>query len=320
VFVPSFSVFTFVIKSLLSYFPQLDKKIIKIIILIVIFSFIAYIKISTIIVNSKRVIMNIKVKRKIKKAFTLIEMTVVIIIIATLISIAAITGSAFIDNGKAQSFIYELTGYRQNIKKFYDTYHALPGDFNGASSDINAYLMNGNGNGKYDIDISNECYSAWQHMSYAGILPEKFVGTSVSKEFVGGRFIQQSKPGVNVPRSKIFPNAGYRIGSNIPNEISQNSIMGKYNIILEFMQYDSFDEMTGRGKNGAINPIIMQNIDTKIDDGKPIDGFLVGLNDANNLCNLSTSNVNLGFYSTSPVTYLDSKEEGCIVSLILNEY
>ncbi|QED23803.1 type II secretion system protein [Candidatus Deianiraea vastatrix] len=252
-------------------------------------------------------------KNKAKNAFTIAEMAIVICIIAILVSLTVIA-NGFIERGKAQSLVYEITGYQKMIDAFRMTYNSLPGDFERASTDINSAIKNGNGNGKYDVlaDGTGESFLAWQHLNYAGIIPDKYTGMTV----MAGS--QICSIGLNIPRSKIFPNAGYRITSEIPLEISQNSNMSKYKTIMEYASYAT-QTSTGRGTTGIVTPDIAYDVDNKMDDGKPLEGFVLGLNDVSNKCNSTTFNVSTGGYS-SGATYIDSKNTGCIMVFVATEY
>ena len=63
-----------------------------------------------------------------KLSFTLVEVSLVLFILAVLVS-ATLTGSSLMSRAKANRVIKELQEYKQAITSFYDTYGALPGDF-----------------------------------------------------------------------------------------------------------------------------------------------------------------------------------------------
>lgn len=242
---------------------------------------------------------NIKVK---KKAFMLTEIAVCIAIIGILLSLI-VTGAGYIENGKNQAFIYEVTAINQNINKFYNLYNKVPGDFHLASSTISTTLINGNGNTLYENPIPSttiyESLLAWKHLQAAGMIFDQYTGTP-------GAAPNISILGTNIPKSKVFKNGGYRIGSDIPPEVSANLDMLQYRIILEYANYTT-QTTTGRGTTSALKPSNMQQIDYKMDDGKPKSGFVYGTNAT---C----------YTATTPAIYVNSSAESCIFSWVLNQY
>lgn len=257
-----------------------------------------------------------KVKHK-KSAYSLAELAVVIVIIGILMTLV-IQVNGYIENAKNQSFIYELTSIQNSIDEFYNKYGKLPGDFDQASTNINATLLNGNGNQIYEEKIvssnkTHESYMVWSHLQKANLVSGVFTGMSESTTEM------KSVVGKNILESKIFKGSGYRIGSDISNEILTHPEKYIYKVILEFADYTVQNSTTGRGLNGALKANSLQNIDIKIDDGNPFEGFLFGLNDSRMKCNSSTSNPTSSFYSTG-IEYINDKTEGCIMSLILSKY
>ena len=246
-----------------------------------------------------------KVKR-VKSGFMLAELAIVLIIVGVLASMT-VFAAQFLESGKNQSLIYEITALRRNVAKFYEIYKALPGDFENAGAAMGA-SRSGNGNGFYDVvNSSHESLFAWHHMAKAAIITGNFT------------FAYSSIPGVNLPKSRVILDGGYRLGSEIPVEISGGGFGSRYKILLELAGYSVQNTTNGRGYIGAVRAVNMQEIDVKIDDGEPLDGFVLGLNDANLRCNTGSGTPTVGVYQAS-IVYKNDKTNGCIFSMILNEY
>lgn len=254
--------------------------------------------------------------KKIKRGFMLAEMAIVIVIIAIITSMM-IFASGFLDSGKNQAIIFETTTIRQNISKFYNMYKALPGDIDKANTTINTNAINGNGNGKYDVSGSyHESLLAWQHLVQSGIIIGSF-----TDDVQDNSIYSASKVSVNIPQSKTYKDGGYRIGSYVPGELSgsPNYPQNLYNIFLEFAIYSTQNRENGRGYIGIISPANLQDIDTKMDDGKPLEGYIIGLNDGNVKCNSGTSIPGTESY-TANLVYTAETTNSCIMFMILSEY
>ena len=109
-------------------------------------------------------------KKQFKQAFTLIELGLVIIIIALLIT-AIITGQKIIERARLTSFITEIKEIASAFSSFNIAFGALPGDFDEA----NDYFPNTiSGDGNNDIDSSTESDQVFYHLSEAKMLPDNY--------------------------------------------------------------------------------------------------------------------------------------------------
>lgn len=187
------------------------------------------------------------------RGFTLVELSIVIIIIGFLI--AGITaGKSLIRQSTINSVINDLTSYNYGLTNFKNRYGTLPGDFNIAwnywspnCGGGNQNICNGNGSGEIDSAVNggHEDLVAWEHLSLAGLLLTKIT-------YTGGYDI-----GISMPQSNLPSKGGYWLGTS-------SITLGK----------------TGRTDNapwpnaGAISPEDASNIDSKIDDGRPGTGSI----------------------------------------------
>ena len=146
-----------------------------------------------------------------KSAFSLIELSIVLIIIGLLI--AGITGGAsLIKSSELRSIMTEARGYATAVNGFYTMFGGLPGDFGTPVGSVSSVTTPASGLavGNNDSKISfctTGCVSgtttatgsegaiAWQHLKFSG-------GIDVAPTFAGGATATQSA-GTNFPASKI---------------------------------------------------------------------------------------------------------------------
>ena len=182
-----------------------------------------------------------------KHSFTLVEVSLVLFILAVLVS-ATLTGSNLMSRAKANKIIKEVQEYRQAINTFYNTYGALPGDFADAQyrlaksgytttpiGTIKGYDMelkkqipvNGNQDGSVSaaINLTNfysEALGVWSALGQANLISAKYSNfcytTTLNCTNEGdGNFacipptsVDCVKIGYNVPKiSEGGNNAGY---------------------------------------------------------------------------------------------------------------
>ena len=234
------------------------------------------------------------------QGFTLVELSIVIIIIGFLIAgIAA--GNALIKSAGMNRAINEFTNYKTSIYIFKNKYGYLPGDlpnaaaFFGCTDDAAPTGCNGNGDGQVTHGFSgvgegNEMLRAWQHLSLAGMINGSYPGiTTVNNQF---------DIGINVPQSVYFSTKGFFLCSDC-------FIPGDTTLILGgFIANDLNADHSVSGKDA-------HNIDSKLDDGLPRTGNFYAVNQSyasNNPCTT-------GLLSTS--TYKFSDTISCIVGFNL---
>ncbi|MFN7039502.1 MAG: prepilin-type N-terminal cleavage/methylation domain-containing protein, partial [Alphaproteobacteria bacterium] len=200
-----------------------------------------------------------------KKAFTLVELSIVLIIIGLIIG--GITyGSALINQSQILSVIGEITQYRSAVNNFALKYNSLPGDITNASTfwpscDSTPANCNGNGDGTIGIKgntgwqgtyQTNEALRAWQHLNLAGIISGNYSGIGISSA-------QNGQFSVNSPASK-YNNSGYSF-------YTENC----YNIgAIPYLMFGG--KVTSGTPTYSVTPMDAYNIDNKLDDGNPKTG------------------------------------------------
>ncbi len=194
------------------------------------------------------------------EGFTLVELSIVIIIIGFLIAgIAA--GQSLIKQGQLSAITRDLSSYKSAALLFKSKYDYFPGDLPNASSYLPSVPAegNGDGNGRIDSNFSNgtpleDTYS-WNHMSLAGL---------ITGNFIGGLQGPRMEIGVNAPTSPIGTNTGYFLHSSAP-------YVAEY---LVYIELGSPDPANGFLDNAVMTSQDAFHIDSKIDDGKPSTGLL----------------------------------------------
>lgn len=151
--------------------------------------------------------------------FTLVELSIVIVIIGFLI-VGVIAGTNLIKQATLRSVISDMTGYVTSYNNFLSRYDKVPGDmdtayaFWGAKCAATPANCNGNANGL--IDVSNrENVKAWNHLSNAGMIANTNIQPAGTTMYLG----------INAPASKIA-GAGYTMlgGNALPFSSSTNAL------------------------------------------------------------------------------------------------
>lgn len=229
-----------------------------------------------------------------KSAFSLIELSIVLIVIGLLI--AGITGGAsLIKSSELRSVMSEARGYAVAVNAFYSQYDALPGDYNRAVGSQSTYLGDNDGTiefaggsattlGTSGSDVGSEGTVAWYALKQIGAIDDDLT-------YVAAGTAQT--PGTNIPASKI-KSAGW-IFSYVNS--SQNAVV--------------LTRETDTGANGeeapdviaaALLPSDALSIDAKIDDGTPTTGKLRTVG-TNTNCNSGASYTIGGTDITCSISY-----------------
>lgn len=213
--------------------------------------------------------------------FTLVELSVVLVIIALLVG-GVFVSQSLIRSAELREVIGEYDRYSKAIKEFSDKYQALPGDMTNAQtiwgSDSSCpntatnttpkiVTCNGNGNGQIgssstagvlDTSYSYEWFRAWQQLSNAGLIEGKFTGVKASTTD-GDAGIA-----VNVPQSKFGKKSGWTLYYYL-NTATTTTIWGdNYGHVFAFG-----GDTASVTNDPVISPFDALSIDSKIDDGLP---------------------------------------------------
>lgn len=219
-----------------------------------------------------------------KLAFSLVELSIVLVILGLLVG-GVLAGQSLIKAAQLRSISTEYNRYRTATMSFRDKYFALPGDMpnattfwgkdnSGIGMSCNSDPANagspgtcsgdgdGNVGGQVSSNLRSESFRFWQHLSLAGQLEGSYSGTYT------GPII----PGANVGATKFS-------GGNTPGWSPMSAAISwwVYGVKTNFFLLTSYDT-SGTYWGTPLSPEDAWNIDTKLDDGKPDMGAVMGGN------------------------------------------
>jgi prepilin-type N-terminal cleavage/methylation domain-containing protein len=186
------------------------------------------------------------------KAFTLIELAIVIVILG-LITVGVLGAQSLIESAKINSVTNELKQYKTAMLAFQLEYDAIPGDMDNAA-DYWPSAVNGNGD---KIISPAERKQFWLHLQYAKILPDI---------------------DVEGPYGGVYSNYGRKTLWRATTKVLYGQ---RAQVSLWLIRHIS----TSEGAEGlsftwgaALTPEDTKRVDEKIDDGHASKGFILGSN------------------------------------------
>jgi len=128
-----------------------------------------------------------------QQGFTLVELSIVIIIIGLLIA-GVTAGQSLIKLVRLNATITEFKKYELAFYVFTETYRHIPGDMPNASA-FWSEAIDGNGNGVIDSTeiVGPEVIESWQHLSLSGMITENYSGTgspTIGTNYLSLRIVQ----------------------------------------------------------------------------------------------------------------------------------
>lgn len=238
-----------------------------------------------------------------KSAFSLIELSIVLIIIGLLI--AGVTGGAsLIKSSQLRAAAGEGRAWATAVNGFYTQFNALPGDYgtaiagsSGGDQDGTIEYFNNN-TGSPSGAAANEGRAAWMQMRGANILDTTVVSVATITTTNSSTIAGISTFGSLAPASKI-QGAGWDFDYNttsLQNVVVLTAATGT-------LASTSNTLVNGTViSTGAITPPDALSIDTKIDDGAASTGKIRGVNTSGTVCN------NGATYTTATTT------KACVIS------
>jgi prepilin-type N-terminal cleavage/methylation domain-containing protein len=219
-----------------------------------------------------------------RKGFSLVELSIVLVILGLLTG-GILAGQSLIRASELRAVSTEYQRYLAAVQTFRDKYFAVPGDFSQATKfwgtdpdgcpgtnaaiTYSANTCDGDGNGlvQETATNSNELYRFWQHLANAGLIEGNYSGVTNSPTATD----VMSLVGINSPRSKLN-NAGWT-ASYVQNMTvaSTSWFEGNYGNIFIFGANSPATWTSGV----ILKPEEAWNIDTKMDDGRPGQGFVL---------------------------------------------
>jgi prepilin-type N-terminal cleavage/methylation domain-containing protein len=188
-------------------------------------------------------------------AFTLIELSIVLVIIGLLIG-GVLAGRELIKTAELRSVVNQVHSLDLAAKVFKSKYNCLPGDcanatkFWGQWSDcgntgtFDGTTCDGGGNGRIDENPNEEVTGYWQHLGLSALLPGRFSGWWSTIPYA---------PATELRDVVVLPWVEF------PTDDGWDYIFSYY-LMKYSMEHD------------ALSPFEAQFIDSKLDDGLPFQG------------------------------------------------
>ncbi len=228
--------------------------------------------------------------QRIDKAFSLLEMSIVLIIIG-LITASVLVGAEMIKASKINATVQQIQDLNSSLNLFKSKFGAIPGDFSDASNLLDPSATDGDGNqmlwqtdgvpnqlpSRLDDYINiNEFSGFFHHLTLADMSSQSLDG---SKAFF--------EPGLNVLRLKVNDTSLFAYTDYLNGKLSYYIGASGINI-TSYILY-----AFGNNENGLV-PLDAKSIDEKLDDGFPDLGIVVATQGVNTTDYLSYKNTVAG--------------------------
>ena len=239
-----------------------------------------------------------------KSAFSLIELSIVLIIIGLLI--AGITGGAsLIKSSELRSVISEARSYAVGVNAFYTQFDGMPGDFDTAvapdvvasSATTSDTIGDGDGFIEFYTGTVSESTEAWRDLEAIGAVD--ITVTNLAPVTTA------QAPGTQIPASKVRA-AGWTFST-----LNSSSVVVLTSTTVQATA-DTAAELNALG-TASISPADALSIDSKIDDGVANAGDVRG--------NVITASVNADADATTCIAtgtqtayYISNSATACALS------
>ena len=264
-----------------------------------------------------------RMPKQLNAAFSLLELAIVLTIIGLLAG-GVLTGQEMIHSAQLQKTIKQMRDIDQATIAFRDQYGGYPGDIKNATS-FWATAANGDGDGMIEAnDATHDCSTAFGEQSteldctyFVGERAQFF--TQLGLAGLYNKYDGSTTLGVGYPSIPLNQGMGMIVGSAWILADSSNMKIENY-VSPSVYLYLGVCNPSKLNANGAFNdcgtliPIDAQNIDSKIDDGKPLSGTVFGQS-FNTICATGTAANTTSVTATNSYD-LRSKNPGC--NLIFN--
>jgi prepilin-type N-terminal cleavage/methylation domain-containing protein len=236
------------------------------------------------------------------KAFTLVELAIVVVVLGILVG-GVLTGQSIVNSAKRQSVISQLSNFEKAALAFKLEYDDLPGDIR--KEDCDAYNWNTdcfNSNGSWNILNSNnriESHNGDFPLDQLLGEPTYFFSHLYRANLVNDRFFRNTSAAYIV--GEQFP----ELKDNSGGFIFYNNSSGSYWFLGITKSLDNHTSHNLSERHGYLHtPEDADWFDKKIDDGKPLRGTV------------TSSDITA---SGRPISR-DARENECITTISENKY
>ncbi len=243
-----------------------------------------------------------------KKGFTLLELSIVIIIISVLATLI-LSGSSLVSRAKTVSIYNEVAAFRINLLNFRTQELCLPGEcssaylqFQGFASSYYAEATVSGGcgagigiyafTGKIDTPIKRSCaFSQLQKKNYVQgltVLPSNMAASLTNQNIPQTTFNKNASWDLrSSDTTGLYPiELSANLGSSPPSATSANFVnnwIGSHALILRntvsvsssTLSNDDIVSPPSGTTNGILPPYIANMLDLKFDDGSPLTGTII---------------------------------------------
>lgn len=221
-----------------------------------------------------------------RHAFSLVELSIVLVILGLLTG-GILAGQSLIRGAEIRAITTEFSRYATATNSFRDKYFAIPGDMNnatkfwnprggtGSAGDTACYNVpatgtatcNGDGGGtiKYEPSVGKEeeMFLYWQHLANAGLIEGSYIGTIGTNGGYAAGYVS----GVTQPASKFPQGIWHHDAGPQPTPTTSGFAYDAGSLALS---------IRGASTKRILKPEEAWNIDTKMDDGLPATGKIMG--------------------------------------------
>ena len=250
-----------------------------------------------------------------RAAFTLIELSIVIVVLGLIVG-AVLAGQSMIAAQRLRNVLQEGRTYASAVQQFSDKYGALPGDMadaervwgNASGGDVSTNCgapdttpspipgtatCNGNGNGIIET-AGGETFRAWQQLAAAGMIVGTYTGIA------GG---SGPMADVNVPHSAMTA-AGFTFQS-------AGTVAGSPATYFDG-NYDNMLLLSALPQKALLLPVDAYGMDVKADDGTPGNGNIRTPTGSGSVASYGTACVTTDVAATAHYR-LNSSVNECVV-------
>jgi len=210
-------------------------------------------------------------KLKNETGFTLVELSIVIVIIGLIVA-GVVGGQTLVRQAKVRALVSDYNKQIAAINAFRLEYDGIPGDFDNAA----AYGIGTSGNGDKNVTPYNsEMIYAWAHLSGAKLIPGAYTGATAGNPF--------NQIGVNIPESSYGNGiAIYMSHIGITSNCLQTGaspLFGRVDDVnvLTFARPETTGNL-GCPRVGFLKVSEAHGIDVKMDDGEADSGIMYSAN------------------------------------------
>lgn len=196
-----------------------------------------------------------------QKGFTLVEMSIVLIIIGLLVG-GILKGQELIRNAQSKSLISQIDAYRAANNAFVDKYGQYPGDLSRASlllplkQDGTSLQVDGDGNGRIaGLGNDDESLEYWQHLNAA--------------DLIGGITGVDPVPGIGIPIGRLQGSAWNTLNASTES----GELCDICTLVGNYWRLGSPDA-AALSTQALVPADEAYLLDIKIDDGRPGSGLV----------------------------------------------